>query len=108
MPLSTASPRGPSGTIVLSGRLVARPFRRRVGGRWIVEETFVKVAGQRRYGHRTVDQHGQVFNVFVSDRRNMEQYANNKVECDHGRLKARLRPVRGLKTDRSASVVIRG
>ena len=36
------------------------------------------------------------------------QYANNRVEADHGRLKARLRPMRGLKRDRSASVVIRG
>jgi hypothetical protein len=26
----------------------------------------------------------------------------------HGRLKARLRPVRGLRTDRSASTLIRG
>ena len=39
---------------------------------------------------------------------NTEQYANNRVECDHGRLKSRLRPMRGLKTDRTASVVIRG
>ena len=39
---------------------------------------------------------------------NTDQYANNRVECDHGRLKARLRPMRGLKTDRTASVVIRG
>ncbi len=39
---------------------------------------------------------------------NTEQYANNRIECDHGRLKARLRPMRGLKTDRTASVVIRG
>ena len=37
-----------------------------------------------------------------------EQYANNRVECDHGRLKARLRPMRGLKTDSSARVIIRG
>ena len=36
------------------------------------------------------------------------QYANNQVEADHGRLKARLRPMRGLKRDRTASVVIRG
>ena len=27
---------------------------------------------------------------------------------DHGRLKARLRPMRGIKRDRTASVVIRG
>ena len=39
---------------------------------------------------------------------NTEQYANNRIECDHGRLKARLRPMRGLKTDRTANVVIRG
>ncbi len=36
------------------------------------------------------------------------QYANNRVEADHRRLKARLRPMRGLKHDRSASVVITG
>ena len=39
---------------------------------------------------------------------NTEQYANNRVECDHGRLNSRLRPMRGLKTERTASVVIRG
>jgi IS6 family transposase len=27
----------------------------------------------------------------------VEQYANNVMEADHGRLKARLRPMRGLK-----------
>ncbi len=37
-----------------------------------------------------------------------EQYANNRIEWDHGRLEARLRPMRGLRTDRTASVVIRG
>ncbi len=37
-----------------------------------------------------------------------EQYENDRCECDRGRLKARLRPMRGLKTDRTASVVIRG
>ncbi len=39
---------------------------------------------------------------------NTDQYKNNRVECDHGRLKARVRPMRGLKTERTASVVIRG
>ena len=39
---------------------------------------------------------------------NTDQYANNRVECDHGRLKARLRPMRGLKTDRAAANVIAG
>ena len=129
----------------------ARPRRHSVGGRWFVDETYVKVAGTWRYVYRAVDEHGQVIDVFVSRRRdlrsrtnllhaallahgepdevitdlaqgletvieelipdafhNTEQYANNRVECDHGRLKSRLRPMRGLKTDRTASVVIRG
>jgi IS6 family transposase len=36
------------------------------------------------------------------------QYANNAVETDHGRLKARLRPMRGLKRYRSARVLAVG
>ena len=36
------------------------------------------------------------------------QFANNLIECDHGLLKSRLRPMRGLRTDRAASTVIRG
>ena len=37
-----------------------------------------------------------------------EQYANNRVESDHGRLKARLRPMRGLKRFRSARILAAG
>jgi transposase-like protein len=37
-----------------------------------------------------------------------DRYANNAVEADHGRLKARLRPMRGLKQDHSARLVIAG
>jgi transposase-like protein len=37
-----------------------------------------------------------------------DRYANNHVEADHGRLKARLRPMRGLRQGRSARVVIAG
>jgi transposase-like protein len=36
----------------------------------------------------------------------VEQYANNPIERDHGHLKRRLRPMRGLRTDRTAQVVI--
>jgi IS6 family transposase len=38
----------------------------------------------------------------------VERYANNRIEADHGRLKQRLRPMRGLRTDRTAQVVITG
>ena len=37
-----------------------------------------------------------------------ERYANNPVEADHGRLKSRLRPMRGLKRLRSAQVISAG
>ena len=130
----------------------ARPCRHAVGGRWFVDETYVKVAGHWRYVYRAIDQFGQVIDVFVSARRDTmaahrffrraigttkavpvevvtdraatypvvleellpaawhrtEQDANNRTEADHGRLKARLRPMRGLKQDRNAGVVIAG
>jgi hypothetical protein len=37
-----------------------------------------------------------------------DQYANDRVECDHGRLTAPLRPMRGLKQDHSAEVIRAG
>jgi transposase-like protein len=37
-----------------------------------------------------------------------EQYGNNRIEADHGRLKARLRPMRGLKRFRSAARIAAG
>jgi transposase-like protein len=131
---------------------VARPCRHRVGDRWQVDETYVKVASRWRYVYRAIDQFGQVIDVLVSARRDAtaarrffqqamsktkvtpaavttdqapvypgvldqllptawhrtDQYANNGIECDHGRLKARLRPMRGLKQGRSAKVIIAG
>jgi transposase, IS6 family len=38
----------------------------------------------------------------------VEQYANNPVEADHGRLKARFRPMRGVKRHRSARILAAG
>ena len=38
----------------------------------------------------------------------VERYASNPVEADHGRLKARLRPMRGLKRHRSARILAAG
>jgi transposase-like protein len=110
----------------------AGPCRHAVGGRWYVDETYVKVAGRWRYVYRAIDQCGQIIDVAVSPRRdiqawrrffaaalgshgepaevvtdrawtllavvdelmpgafhNTEQYANNRIESDHGRLKSR-------------------
>ncbi|GAB3053303.1 hypothetical protein GCM10027186_00200 [Micromonospora schwarzwaldensis] len=38
----------------------------------------------------------------------VERYANNPIEADHGRLKHRLRPMRGLRTDKTAQIIIAG
>jgi transposase, IS6 family len=35
-------------------------------------------------------------------------HANNSLEADHGRLKARLRPMRGMKRDHTARVIVAG
>jgi transposase, IS6 family len=111
----------------------------------------VKVAGKWAHLYRAIDQHGQVIDVLLSRRRDLEaaqrfltralrtgtvpaevttdrapvyprvlgelvpsalhtvkQYANNPIETDHGRLKARLRPMRGLKRHRSARILAAG
>jgi len=129
----------------------ARPCRHVPGDRWFADETYVKVAGRWTYLYRAIDQHGQVIDVQLSQRRDLaaarrffaramragtipaevttdrapayprvldqlipsarhivEQYANNPIETDHGQLKARLRPMRGLKRHRSARTLAAG
>jgi transposase-like protein len=46
----------------------ARFGRHRVGDRWYVDETYVKVAGRWVYLYRAVDQFGQVIDVYASTR----------------------------------------
>ena len=105
----------------------ARACRHSVGDRWYVDETYVKVGGQWRYVYRAIDQYGQIIDSshrppteVVTDRawtllavvdelipgafHNTEQYANNRIEADHGRL----RPMRGLKCDRTTRVIMHG
>jgi len=47
----------------------ARPTRHLAGDRWFVDETYVKVSGVWSYLYRAVDQHEQVIDVYVSQRR---------------------------------------
>lgn len=49
-----------------------------------------------------------VADVVPAARHVTEQYANNRIEADHGRLQARLRPMRGVKTFRSARTLAAG
>ncbi|MEV0396372.1 DDE-type integrase/transposase/recombinase [Polymorphospora rubra] len=38
----------------------------------------------------------------------VERYANNPIEADHSQLKHRLKPMRGLRNDRTAQTIIAG
>ena len=49
----------------------ARPCRRLPGGRWFVDETYVKVSGRWTYLYRAIDQHGQIIDVMLSTRRDL-------------------------------------
>jgi transposase, IS6 family len=49
----------------------ARPCRHAPGDRWFADETYVKVAGRWTYLYRAIDQHGQVIDVLLSQRRDL-------------------------------------
>src|SRR6266487_7157438 len=77
----------------------ARPCRHLVGDRWMVDETYVKVAGRWRYVYRAIDQSGQVIDVFVSTRRD----ANAAHQFfEHGIATTKITPVE-VVTDLAAT-----
>ena len=81
-------------------------------------------AAARAFFHRVISTAGAAPPEIVTDRapvypklvdelapaawHHCEQYANNRLEADHGLLKRRLRPMRHLHNDRTATVIIRG
>ncbi len=129
-----------------------RQHRRQPIDWWHVDETYLKVAGERRYVYRAIDIVGHVIDIYVATRRNAaaahtffnkalrvtdgqvewvttdgdkalrkvvrgelgdvghctQRYANNRIEGDHSHLRARWRPMRGVKTDETAQIVIEG
>jgi transposase, IS6 family len=79
----------------------------------------------RRFFERAIDATRIIPSEVVTDRRRpirwcsanccqpaawhrTDQFANNRIEADHGVLKSRLRPMRGLKQDRTTRVIIMG
>ena len=61
------------------GPLIAANLRRRRGpptGRWHLDEMVVKIAGQRMYLWRAVDDEGEVLDVLVQKRRNKDAALN--------------------------------
>ena len=49
----------------------AQPCRHTPGGRWFVDETYLKIAGRWVYLYRALDQFGQVIDVLVSEKRDI-------------------------------------
>ncbi len=47
----------------------ARPRRRRVGQRWSIDETYIRISGRWCYAFRAIDEQGQVIDVYVSSTR---------------------------------------
>jgi putative transposase len=47
----------------------ARKHRRRLGGKWYVDEVFFVRSSEKRYLYRAVDEHGQVLDVLSRDHR---------------------------------------
>jgi transposase, IS6 family len=47
----------------------ARAHRAPGGQRWRVDETYLKIGGRWRYLFRAIDEHGQIIDVYLSDRR---------------------------------------
>jgi transposase, IS6 family len=49
----------------------AQPCRHTPRDRWFIDETYVKVSGQRVYPYRAIDQFGQVIDVLVLEKRDL-------------------------------------
>ncbi len=48
----------------------ARAYRRPVGGKWRVDETYCRLNGKWMYIYRAIDEDGQVVDAYFSERRN--------------------------------------
>jgi len=70
--------------------------------------TTLKVTPSEVVTDAAADYPGVLDELIPSAWHHVEQYANNPIEADHGRLKYRLRSMRGLRTDKAAQVIIAG
>ena len=52
--------------------VAARAYRRLVGTKWRVDETYVRLHGRWTYLYRAIDQDGQVVDAYCSERRNAD------------------------------------
>ena len=75
----------------------ARRHRHPVGRRWRVDETFFKIGGRWRYAFRAIDQHGQIIDVLLSDRRDA---ASAKAFFERAITSTQVTPIR-VTTDKA-------
>ncbi|GAA4562548.1 IS6 family transposase [Micromonospora coerulea] len=68
----------------------------------------LKVTPTEVVTHATAVYPGVLDELIPSAWHHVEQYANNPIEADHSQLKHRLKPMRGLRTDQTAQVIIAG
>ncbi len=68
----------------------ARYCRHVPGDRWFADETYVKVASRWTYLYRAIDQHGQVIDVLLSQRRDLAAARRfSPVRCARARSRPR-------------------
>jgi transposase-like protein len=133
-----------------------RQSKKRIYGRWRMDETVVKVKGELRFLYRAVDQDGQTVDFLLTAKRDRDaahrflekalkgqdeepelinidksganqagindynddhgvnieirqiKFMNSIVEADHGRVKRRIRSMRGFKSFWSAKIILAG
>ena len=69
----------------------ARFCRHAPGSRWFADETYVEVTGRWTYLYRAIDQHGQVIDVLLSQRRDLGRGPTSLPATGSAKLSARSR-----------------
>lgn len=100
-----------------------RKNKKRVGLRWRMNETYIKIRGEWKYLYRAVDKQGNTIDFLLTAKRdkkatrrflnkaigsNGKPTLNNIVEQDHRFIKRIIRPMLGFKSFRSAQATLAG
>lgn len=100
-----------------------RKNKKRVGLRWRMDETYIKIRGEWKYLYRAVDKQGNTIDFLLTAKRdkkatrrflNKAIRSNGKptldkiVEQDHRFIKRIIRPMLGFKSFRSAQATLAG
>lgn len=94
---------------------------------WRVDETYIKIKGEKMYLYRAIDSEGNTIDFYLSTKRDAQaakrflkkaltschdtsckKYLNNIIEQDHRFIKKRIRNMLGLKSLQTATKMIAG